>query len=106
MKKPIFMLLFCLMFVLVGCGKKQPIEVETVNVEVVDGYELEVVKGDNTVLEFYVIVKLENSKDDKLFKVNVPVKNSLFGVNSFANYPKGTLLNVEENTLIPYEKGE
>jgi hypothetical protein len=106
MKKTIFILLFCLMFVLVGCGKKQPNETKTVNVEVVDGYELEVVKGDNTVLEFYVIVKLENSKDDNLFKVNVPVKNSLFGINSFANYPKGTLLNVEEDKLMRYEKVE
>lgn len=107
MKKTIFMLLFCLMFVLVGCGKKQPNETKTVNVEVVDGYELEVVKDNNTIKEFYVIVRLENQDETtNLFEVNVPVKNKLFSVNSSFNYARGTILNVEESKLKPYKKGE
>lgn len=106
MKKTIFILLFCLMFVLVGCGKKQPIEVETVNVEVVDGYERNALRDNKVYLEYFVIVEIVDSEDSELYEIQVPVKATILGVNSSLNYPVGTILNVEKDKLLPYEKKE
>lgn len=107
MKSKVFLvvILFVLSITLIGCKDKQE---PTVDVEVVGGFDIDVIEDNSVTKVFYVIVKFptEPKDTDELFKVKVPVKNKLLSVNNMFNYPVGTILNVKEKDLEPYVSKE